>query len=400
MACVDFAPSCIKEGGWMSDPQYEPFSSLADRANGWLRSNPHYRVVAIETLDVFPKYGRALAKAQSQFTVMTSYYVTRSNNSSKTHRSSKILGLRIWYAQAGAEQIAPQQFGFINLPPALLDHHDRPDFETFGQTINKFNEGRSYRPLSGAILNMETVTIRTDSKGRADPDGTYFSGSVSYDLTFIRIFFIIGDKPVAEEIGCADFVPNYLGGEDHAFEGLTSVFNKASDWVTQQAGIRVTNIESPWCKVKSEHEIDSQRVLNHFWSGTPILRFVRVWYVKPLDASLQLPPPPMLRCQMFVPARMKTAGSLEKQFESVFDLTARVCQWLPRAGGRLMSVETITVPVSQYLDKVDPDRTRSRHKHHQKTFLRFYFDGEFQPPNPSTFPAPGEVVDNSSCEIM
>jgi hypothetical protein len=35
---------------------------------------------------------------------------------------------------------------------------------------------------------------------------------------------------------------------------------------------------------------------------------------------------------MFVPARMKTAGSLEKQFESVFDLTARVCQWLPQAG--------------------------------------------------------------------
>jgi hypothetical protein len=52
-------------------------------------------------------------------------------------------------------------------------------------------------------------------------------------------------------IGCADFIPVYTGGEDKAFEGLTSVFNKASAWVSQQGGIRVTNVESPWCKVKS-----------------------------------------------------------------------------------------------------------------------------------------------------
>jgi hypothetical protein len=48
---------------------------------------------------------------------------------------------------------------------------------------------------------METVTIRTDSKGRSDPDCTYNPATASYDLVFIRMFYIVGNKPVAEEIG-------------------------------------------------------------------------------------------------------------------------------------------------------------------------------------------------------
>ncbi|GIY05380.1 uncharacterized protein CEXT_354161 [Caerostris extrusa] len=175
---IDFLPECRDPGGIFSNPEFETFRTLIDRANNWLRVNPKWEIITCESIEFKAKRD----DVNSEKMVYLEYGETS---------TSYIRGLRLWITGGGNEK--EKQIGYINIIPEQENDggiFSSPAFETLDEVVSRFNKMIQTRPIPGITdFTPDTVTR-----------GGVFS------------------------------LPQY--------ELFSSVVEKASDWCARQAGIR------------------------------------------------------------------------------------------------------------------------------------------------------------------
>ncbi|XP_035685001.1 uncharacterized protein LOC118421664 [Branchiostoma floridae] len=419
---IDFMPVCLDEGGFLSHPKYDRFDGCIELANQWLIENPQVEVKSCESLEV-------RAKGSKVNTDLATYYEYGKA------RSFFVRGLRVWYGPrldlpAGT---LPQQIGYLNVVPGSTNTggvFQFPDFEPFGQTINRLNGLLKETPIPGRILNLETRDMKyhgTWTHQGVDPDRSCWTQSgetTTMYLFVIRVFYLLG-PPVPEEIGVADFVPEMISPpqgifSNPQFENFPSVMTKARSWAEGHLRtVRLINIQSFDVKVHRSKftgavTIDSQRAshIEHGKHTTAFIRIIRLVYGR-LRGSLDLPPPlPMvLSVKTFVPAIICRGGSWGiPQYESLRDTIKRAQVWLSLTGVNVVSAETISIRMHYgRISDEGADTTLTYHRtDHGSYFLtafRIYIDGVYEEPSPDLLPPPPDesefsMDDFGCCNVM
>ncbi|XP_066293714.1 uncharacterized protein [Branchiostoma lanceolatum] len=379
---MDFMPVCLDEGGFLSHPKYDRFDGCIELANQWLLENPEVDVKSCESLEVRAK-------------------------------GSKI--------------------GYLNVVPGSTNTggvFQFPDFEPFGQTINRLNGLLKETPIPGRILNLETRDMKyhgTWTHQGVDPDRSCWTQSgetTTMYLFVIRVFYLLG-PPVPEEIGVADFVPEMISPpqgifSNPQFENFSSVMTKARSWAESHLRtVRLINIQSFDVKVHRSKftgavTIDSQRAshIEHGKHTTAFIRIIRLVYGR-LRGSLDLPPPlPMvLSVKTFVPAIICRGGSWGiPQYESLRDTIKRAQVWLSLTGVNIVSAETISIRMHYGRISDEGAETtltyhRTDHGSYFLTAFRIYIDGVYEEPSPDLLPPPPDesefsMDDFGCCNVM
>ncbi|KAK2168610.1 hypothetical protein LSH36_15g00029 [Paralvinella palmiformis] len=347
------------------------------------------------------------------------------DHSKRMMRNMYIRALRLWVIpKCPGEPPEPQQIGYINVIPA---RNDGGIFDSFGDTVRKFNMHLRQRPLPaidftydviGRILNMESQEMKFHEWGvGVDPDESCWVESVKFNVSFlvvIRVFYEIG-LPGYEEIGCADFVPSCLDpGSQFAgaaeFESFGEVVQKANSWVRQQQNVRVTNVQSIDYKVRHGSEVTQVDTQRSFFveSGrytTRYLRILRVCFVRSYYGS----PPPVsrpifLNYVTFEPVMLSSGGIIGiPVFETLAETMRRAMAWLnkTRPDVRIVSCESVPIRMFSGNQYGNHEITYTWNRGEQKEFwllvLRIFLDGEFEDPPPEMLPPPTLEDRESQC---
>lgn len=391
---MDFIPAMTEGGGFFSSPVFCTLNTCLNSANSWLEQNPTARLISCETITMRGLYGSTY-EFHSEFSMFTDHYVRKSGKSSHTYGSSELKGLRVWYMPDN--QGPPQRLAYNTLVPTLINASGKPQFESFQETIGRYNQQRAYNAPPGVILNIETVVQKCGTSGKMDPERTCYQQK-QYGLNLIRVWYLVGPAAVAEEIGCADFVPQMT---QVGAEPVSVLHRRAADWLqTQSGGVRFTNMQALHYKPKGQGDAaDAQRPLSHYWVCTEMFQFLRVWYAKPLS-NVQMPNAPCLSYFTFEPAKARTGGAREYKFETVHQMSTRLYGWLTQCGARVLGIQTFLVPCKTGSMQYPSEDARHVLKMNSKVNLRIYFDGEFREPWAGSIPNPPPVTDGSSCEIV
>ncbi|KAI0231165.1 hypothetical protein LSAT2_018495 [Lamellibrachia satsuma] len=289
---------------------------------------------------------------------------------------------------------APQQFGYVNIVPTRSAHGV---FDSFGETIRKFNSHLRKHPLPGRVMNVESQEMKFHEWGvGVDPDESCWVESVKFNVSFlvvIRVFFETGTSAY-EEIGCADFVPTCRDvGSQFAtsdFEDFGSVVYKARCWIRQQQDVRVTNIQSIDYKLlhgSNINDVDTQRSF-YVESGlhtTRYLRVLRICFVKPFDGSpLMQDEPFRLNYVTFEPLMISSGGIIGiPLFQTMDETMKRAVAWLNQSPPELEAVSAETVPVRMFSGNQygNHEVTYTWNRGEQKEFwllvLRIFVNGDY-----------------------
>jgi len=314
--------------------------------------------------------------------------------------------------------------GYFNIVPACLDTggiFSSPKFESFNVTIDKINQHFRQQPIQGKILTLETEEIKmSEWRGSVDADKTSWSTWGDRGIIYvmvIRLFYEVG-PPAMEEIGCADFVPSVLdsGGIfsiGHA-QRLTEMAANAHQWIQQQAGINVTNIQTIDYKISRSwggSSLDTMRS-SYYHRGkgvTCFIRIMRVCYTRSLSGA---PPAPLpyLSYRTFMPHCLSMGGvfSLPK-FTNQSSAVEIANAWLRATGAKVISAETVAVRVRSGGQHGDPEVTMTYDSGERNEVILFvvrvFLDGVYRDPPPSALPqAPVNAVAATSeqdcCTIL
>ncbi|CAH1793715.1 unnamed protein product [Owenia fusiformis] len=403
---ADFLPDMTEEGGVFSSAKYERFDIVVSKANAWLRSQPHVRVSCCETLETKLRYGN--------IDTQKSTYYERGESNQRYARS-----LRVWVVSKDQNASPePDQIGYKNLIPLCTDGggiFGKPKFETFGETIDRFNETQRMQPV-GKIINIETQEMKFSSykENGIDPDKTSwleYGENSQYYLFVVRVFYQLG-QPAHEQVCCADFYPQQTNTEElfsqPRFEPFSSVAQQARNWLAGQYSVSLINVQSINYKIQSwTGEIDTQRslFLEHGESTTKFIRILRVCVSKPFNQEAGLvPAPQLLNYKVFYPAllRMSTFGSGD--WETQADTMKRAMAWFALTGMTPISCETIQIK-SCGSEGPNAENCYTRHRGDSNYIwlyvLRLYFVGDPVEPDPSLLPpVPVPQGNDDCCNIL
>ncbi|XP_064633540.1 uncharacterized protein LOC135491515 isoform X2 [Lineus longissimus] len=386
---VDFVPKCVEPEGLFNSPKYERFDILVERANQWLSEHTNVQVKTCETIEVKSKQTCHHVDSNK-----STYYEQPGRQ-----RTQFVRALRLW---VGPHFGPPEthRIRYFNAMPYMTDDDvlEKPIFESFRQTIERVNDILRKNPLHGKIVTVETQEMKyKEFSNGLDPDKSYSAEGnkcVEYFLVCIRIFYVSG-APTYEEIGCADFVPQYL---ESGYETFQSVLNRASLWLRQQHSIRLTNIQSMNYKAKSGEPLDTQRSFYSFnagngWGkGTKYLRILRVCYTKPSALEVVINRPhPVITYKTFFPAQITKSGPFSPpKFETQQECMHRIQTWLSLTDVDVISAETLAVRMLSGGQYGNDEQMFTWDTGTDETWLfvlRVYLSGYYIEPSPSDLPA-------------
>ncbi|XP_055341892.1 uncharacterized protein LOC129590600 [Paramacrobiotus metropolitanus] len=338
LQAMDFLPRMTAEDGPSNRPEYESFSLLVDRANAFLRQNPHWTVSTCESVEfrAFDR-GRNIDTVGSVFTA----YGEANNR--------YIRGLRLW-AQLRPPASGPpvvEQIGYRNVLPEIRgDQVERLD-----GVVHRINS----IPFQGRVITVETQPIKWGSSG-LDPDRTIWTERGSARETFvnlIRIFYIMGPVQHAE-VGLADFVPAMLdqGGafSNPRMETFPTVMQRVRQWLLSvPPNYRPVNVQTVMFRWSYNKGIDTKDMTYHEnKKHLNYLRYLRVGYIveNPADGPISRSTI-QLGSKLVVPGMSVEPGCCEDgAFESQDSCRQRVDVWVKAAGARVVSAETLVMRIA------------------------------------------------------
>ncbi|XP_055341803.1 uncharacterized protein LOC129590544 [Paramacrobiotus metropolitanus] len=339
LQAVDFLPRMTAEDGPSNRPEYEQFGVLVERANRFLRDNPHFSVNTCESVE-FRVYNRGY-EIDTVESVFTAY--GEANN-------RYIRGLRLWtqYRHSSMPASEPEQIGYLNFLPDIQNSELVERLDHVVQRINR-------TPIKGTIITVETQPVKWGSKA-LDPDRTIWTerGSASERfVNLIRIFYIRG--PVEQsQVGLADFVPQKLedGGtfSNPRMETFSTVMQRVRQWLLSvPPNYRPVNVQTVMFRWSYNKGVDTKDMMYHEnKKHLNYLRFLRVAYVieKP-DSGPVSRSTIQLGSKLIVPEMAQQPGFFDKgTFESQESCRRRVDQWVKAAGARVVSAETLVMRIA------------------------------------------------------
>lgn len=142
---ADFPPRYVDDGSGV--PRYETFVCLMRRANEWLSSRPHLEVKTCESYEM--KSGKGLLDKESM--------IFHEPGSSSTYCYR---GLRLWLVPRQDSNRPPQELGFVNLVPKVLENNgEQCEVENLDQIVQRYNVTFKVEPIPGRVLTVESQEI-------------------------------------------------------------------------------------------------------------------------------------------------------------------------------------------------------------------------------------------------
>ncbi|UYV80869.1 ZC3H11A [Cordylochernes scorpioides] len=377
LSVMDFLPYCLNDGGIFSQPKYQPFRELMDRANHWLQNHSHLEVKTCESVEF--KLGEDI---ESMTYLETCHGVNQF-----------IRGLRLWLVPRLDPSRPPQYLKHLNLVPD-------PE-ETLDDVLLRFNQLMETVPLPGRILTVETQEMKVPSSGAFDPDKSNWSEMGNHERHFIfvlRIFFEYG-PPAHEDLGVRDFVPHILNKELPFYETFSQLVKRASAWCSRQELLRVCHAQSVEIKIK-DGVADSRKMsyTEHCMRNTHYLRILRIAFTQPsLQWSHELVSPPrlLLSCKTFFPSLGQ---------DSMGCMASHVRAWVKAAKARVLSVETAAMRLyTGGEEALGPEASYTYNfytqSEHWVFVIRVYMDGCYEDPF-ICVPPPILPEESNCCAIL
>ncbi|KFM82596.1 hypothetical protein X975_05027, partial [Stegodyphus mimosarum] len=390
---IDFLPQIRESGGFFSEPVYETFRALVDRANAWLQANPQWEIKTCESVEFKASGGDVDTETMTYLEYGTTV-------------NSYIRGLRLWLLERPDKNGTGQQIGYMNLKPRQTSNggiFSSPTYESLQEVIDRFNVMIQTNPIPGRIITIETREMKTKSSTDLDPDISNWRerGDIGYTkfLFVIRIFFEIVKGP-SEEIGIVDFIPNTTkqGGifSFPKYEPFSSVVEKASNWCTQQDRLRFCNAQSLEIKLKMGGDIDTQKMeyVEHGNRKTFYVRILRVTYTKAPSQEQKFMREPLsvrqLTCKTFVPVQL-TSGFFVPKFETLNETRTRVSAWVKATGAQVFSAETAALRMftggeAKHGTEASFTYNREERSEYWIFVIRLYLNGKYEEPPPEMLP--------------
>lgn len=400
---VDFLPHCLERGGIFSKPVFEPYKSLIDRANEYLRNQRAWEVKTCESVE-FKTWGEMVQCEKVTYYERADY------------PTWYIRGLRLWLVPRMDPSRPPQQIGVVNLVPQVVGDSGifgTPNFESLNEMLQRYNSRAHLSPLPGKVLTVESQEMKIPNFSNFDPDRSFWSehgDHAKHYVYVIRIFYEAGVSE-AEEIGIADFVPVAIteGGffTMPQFEPYSNVITRASQWCGQQNALRFCNAQSVEVKMKSGYIVDTQRMsfTEHGGRTTLYVRILRIAYVKPLGQPMAFDRPSLqLHCKTFVPLQL-TRGFFVPEFESLTETRQRIEAWIKATGARVLSSETAAMRLytgGEAYAGAEASFTynlSSRNEYWIFVF-RLYLDGFYHEPPAEMLPPEPTIQGQECCTLL
>ncbi|CAG2170349.1 unnamed protein product, partial [Oppiella nova] len=283
-------------------------TAIIDFANNWLQKREVWGVISCETVGAiirvkFSKGGTVTYKkllttySINDEGILSQWGVSYDTLISEGTACFRVKLLRLWVRPFDSSEfndkvrpIVPQ-IQFRDLEPRILDSSSNR-FESIDEVVARLNGAINAEEITGKILNCHSGLGDDSQTNVSDP----WVGRIVYVL---RVFYILG--PIhEEEVGLADFVPQYLEGgvfRKPKFESQSCVLRKASKWLSENPEINFCSAMSLDVKLKSMVSIDTKRMSVTRGTGD-FIRILRIAYTKPREVSADipisstLPPPP------------------------------------------------------------------------------------------------------------
>ena len=116
-------------------------SVLVSRANEWLRRNGHVRVKTAESIEVKGRLDGVTDTNKSCY--------FEADHTRRKMRNMYIRALRLWVIPKDeCDPPEPQQIAYVNVVPARSEFGV---FDSFGDTVRKFNLHLRQRPIPGEV---------------------------------------------------------------------------------------------------------------------------------------------------------------------------------------------------------------------------------------------------------
>ncbi|XP_046561244.1 uncharacterized protein LOC124270252 [Haliotis rubra] len=328
---IDIMPMVIDPGNirYKKSPVFQPFSSIITGANVWLQQHPELLCWKCETVERKIDSGTKV-----NLGVMTHYESAEGFN-------AHVMGLRIWFVKK-MDGSPPQQLGVVNVVPE----------GGVTECVSKVNT--SVRSLPGAILNIETATLKYSiGYSKFDPECTCYCENGADGLRarktkqIMRVFYLLG-HPMNETVCMKEIQPRqvrFTGTKSSTkFEPFSAMVEQARMWLQSQSGIRVVNIETRDIQSRDHQgkiDIFSEKT-DDFLSNSDCIyvRVLRIFYVNTPEVTSYAGT--VLSTRLFVPQR----GG-EKGFENMNQTMGRIVSWLASSPLPIFSVETVSFPVTQ-----------------------------------------------------
>ncbi|XP_055341799.1 uncharacterized protein LOC129590542 [Paramacrobiotus metropolitanus] len=272
LQAVDFLPLMTAEDGPSDRPEYERFNILVERANHFLRDNPHCTVNTCESVEF------SVCDGGWEIDTVQSVFVAYGDSNNRYIR-----GLRLWIqprsTSAAVSQFEPDQIGYVNFLPDI-QRDDAP------QRLDIVLERINRTQIKGRIITVETQPIKWGNSA-LDPDRTIWTErGMARDrfINLVRIFYIRGAVEHLQ-VGLEDFVPAVLekatASSNPRMETFPMVMQRVQKWLLSvPPHFRPVNVQTVMFRWSYNKGIDTKDMTYHE-NKTLLnyLRFLRVAYV-------------------------------------------------------------------------------------------------------------------------
>lgn len=257
LSFVDFVPklvdrkpnfSTLSLSTGVQGPLFESYQNVIDRANKWLRQNPHARVISCETIEI------------------ECWYDTSSDEVKNGHKDNECFPafltiLRIWIYWSlddNSEAIIGRpracQIAYRDILPSRLESSPKsfgPKYETMNAALQNFNtnlaNGSDHTP--GRLLKIQTCTWRFTSQNcSVDTNKTFWMWHKKSDIhcyCFFRLYYLLGPSEIYE-IGFQDFEPSYSNGakKQTKSEKFSHLSRRAEQWCISNQDLCFLNAQT------------------------------------------------------------------------------------------------------------------------------------------------------------
>ncbi|XP_052788089.1 uncharacterized protein LOC128222938 [Mya arenaria] len=427
MTFVDFMPRLIEEAASNVDsPIYSEFSSVMEQVNQWLKGNPDYQAMKLES------FTKKLSEKENAPDLEQVMYHESSYGINKYVR-----GLRLWLAPRLDTSSPIQEIGYITTMPEPSEGEASdpdsmlslfkvgmfnaravmPTYCGYKEMMDKLNKFLKKKPLPGSVLSIENVKVKYDenSLGKCmDSESMSWADCGKDDRIYmfaIRIYYIIG-KPTFEVVSYHDEAPvcqnNWETMSKLRYCPFTTVVQRGRAWLRNQKGIRVVNMQTVdvFCDRTSKGEArvhhDKTGYVEAAGKDAQFARVLRIFYIVDPKSSVCPYETVNLTSRLFIPTRR---GDWGKNCETFSKTMQRVIKWLQLTKVPIFGVETVIHPFTpdSYGTGVrDDSSTVSLIAAQGKYFIttvRLYFPCEFEEPDPKLLPQPEEEEGWWACTV-
>ncbi|CAG2176046.1 unnamed protein product, partial [Oppiella nova] len=296
-------------------PALEDCREVLDFANNWLQKREIWDVISCETVGAiimikFTDGGRVIAKKLlTIYSINDESLLSQSGAPYNTYLLAgttcfRVKLLRLWVRPFDSheynEKVRPivPQIQFRDFGPRVLDSCSNR-FESIDEVVARLNGAINAEEITGKVLNIQTLACSATQDWQMDSGSSVSNSWVGNVVYVLRVFYVLG--PIhEEEVGLADFVPQYLEEglfRKPKFESQSCGLRKASKWLSENPEINFCSAMSLDVKLKSMVSIDTKQMSVTRETGD-FNRILRIAYTKPREVSgdipisSTLPPPP------------------------------------------------------------------------------------------------------------